>query len=137
MPAAASIRVLVVDDQLTMRGLTRSTLNQLGFTDISDAGDGEEAFRSLAIKPVQLVISDYNMPKMDGLGLLQPTSLELQFDEAHVPGSICIPTMRPHAACRPATSFASKEGCARMILRSSSVQPNESCLARSGSSHTS
>jgi two-component system chemotaxis response regulator CheY len=71
MPAAASIRVLVVDDQLTMRGLARSTLQQLGFTDISDAGDGEEALRILANKPAHLVISDYNMPKMDGLGLLR------------------------------------------------------------------
>ncbi len=71
MPAASSIRVLIVDDQLTMRGLARSTLQQLGFTDISDAGDGEEGFKALVAKPAHLVISDYNMPKMDGLGLLR------------------------------------------------------------------
>jgi two-component system chemotaxis response regulator CheY len=71
MPAASTIRVLIVDDQLTMRGLARSTLQQLGFSDISDAGDGEEGLRSLVNKPAHLVISDYNMPKMDGLGLLR------------------------------------------------------------------
>ncbi|HVY87744.1 MAG TPA: response regulator [Hyphomonadaceae bacterium] len=71
MPAASAIRVLVVDDQLTMRGLARSTLQQLGFSDISDAGDGEEGLKSLVNKPAHLVISDYNMPKMDGLGLLR------------------------------------------------------------------
>jgi two-component system chemotaxis response regulator CheY len=71
MPAASAIRVLVVDDQLTMRGLARSTLQQIGFADISDAGDGEEGFKSLINKPAHLVISDYNMPKMDGLELLR------------------------------------------------------------------
>jgi two-component system chemotaxis response regulator CheY len=71
MPAASAIRVLVVDDQLTMRGLARSTLQQLGFADISDAGDGEEGLKALVTKPAHLVISDYNMPKMDGLEFLR------------------------------------------------------------------
>ena len=71
MPAASQIKVLVVDDQLTIRSLARSTLQQLGFTDITDAGDGEEGFKSLLAKPAHLVISDYNMPKMDGLGFLR------------------------------------------------------------------
>jgi two-component system chemotaxis response regulator CheY len=71
MPAASAIRVLVVDDQLTMRSLARSTLQQIGFVDIADAGDGEEGLRALVAKPAHLVISDFNMPKMDGLGLLR------------------------------------------------------------------
>lgn len=71
MPSAASIRVLVVDDQLTMRALARSTLQQLGFSDIADAGDGEEGLKALVNRPAHLVISDFNMPKMDGLGLLR------------------------------------------------------------------
>jgi two-component system chemotaxis response regulator CheY len=71
MPAPASIRVLVVDDQMTMRSLVRTGLQQLGFADISEAPDGEEALRSMLTRPVHLVISDYNMPKLDGLGLLR------------------------------------------------------------------
>jgi two-component system, chemotaxis family, chemotaxis protein CheY len=71
MPAASSIKVLVVDDQLTIRSLVRGGLQQLGFKDIEEAPDGEEALRHLIIKPVQLVISDYNMPKLDGLNLLR------------------------------------------------------------------
>ncbi len=71
MPAAASIKVLVVDDQLTIRALVRSTLQQLGFTDIADAADGEDGLKALLQRPVNLVISDYNMPKLDGLGLLR------------------------------------------------------------------
>jgi two-component system chemotaxis response regulator CheY len=72
MPAAASIKVLVVDDQQTIRSLVRSGLQQLGFAHISDAADGEEGLRALlSPQPARLVISDFNMPKLDGLGLLR------------------------------------------------------------------
>ncbi len=71
MPAPSSISVLVVDDQLTIRALVRSGLQQLGFKDIREAADGEAALRELIAKPAHLVISDYNMPKLDGLGLLR------------------------------------------------------------------
>ncbi|WP_395646729.1 response regulator [Terricaulis sp.] len=71
MPAAATMRVLVVDDQLTMRALVRSALQEIGFRDIIDAGDGEEGFAALIAKPAHLVISDFNMPKLDGLGFLR------------------------------------------------------------------
>lgn len=71
MPAAAAIKVLVVDDQLTMRSLVRTALQEIGFIDIADAGDGEEGFKSLCMRPAHLVISDFNMPKLDGLGFLR------------------------------------------------------------------
>lgn len=71
MPAAAQVRVMIVDDQLTMRSLIRSALQEIGFRAISDATDGEEALSALAAAPVHLVISDFNMPKMDGLALLR------------------------------------------------------------------
>jgi len=71
MPAAASIKVLVVDDQLTMRALARSTLQQIGFTEIADAADGEEGLKALLQQSAHLVISDFNMPKLDGLGFLR------------------------------------------------------------------
>jgi two-component system chemotaxis response regulator CheY len=71
MPASASINCLVVDDQQTMRSLVRSGLQQLGFKNINEAPDGEEGLRHMLSRPYQLVISDYNMPKLDGLGLLR------------------------------------------------------------------
>jgi len=71
MPAASAIKVLVVDDQLTMRALIRSALQEIGFRDIVDAGDGEEGLKSLITRPATLIISDFNMPKLDGLGLLR------------------------------------------------------------------
>ena len=71
MPVAASLKVLVVDDQRSMRSLVRFSLNELGFTQITECEDGEEAMDVLAIHQKHLVISDLNMPKLDGLGLLR------------------------------------------------------------------
>jgi two-component system chemotaxis response regulator CheY len=71
MPAAAALQVLIVDDQQTIRSLVRTGLQQIGITNTREAPDGEEALRALLIKPAHLVISDYNMPKLDGLGLLR------------------------------------------------------------------
>ena len=71
MPAASSLNVLIVDDQQTIRSLVRTGLQALGFASFTDAPDGEEGLRAMLVKPFQLVISDYNMPKLDGLGLLR------------------------------------------------------------------
>jgi two-component system chemotaxis response regulator CheY len=72
MPAAAAIKVLIVDDQQTIRSLVRSGLQQLGFTELSEAADGEDGLRAmLSPLPPRLIISDFNMPKLDGLGLLR------------------------------------------------------------------
>lgn len=71
MPAASAIRAVIVDDQLTMRSLLRSSLQQLGVRDIQDATDGEDGLQAIVSRPCNLVISDYNMPKLDGLGLLR------------------------------------------------------------------
>jgi two-component system chemotaxis response regulator CheY len=71
MPAASAINALIVDDQQTMRSLVRTGLNQLGITNTREAADGEDALRALITRQAHLVISDFNMPKMDGLQLLR------------------------------------------------------------------
>jgi two-component system chemotaxis response regulator CheY len=71
MPFAAALRVLIVDDQLTSRLLIRGGLQDLGVSDIEMAADGEQGFKSMMAKPAHLVISDFNMPKMDGLAFLR------------------------------------------------------------------
>jgi two-component system chemotaxis response regulator CheY len=71
MPAAASLKVLVVDDQQTMRSLVRSGLQQLGFKDIRECADGEDGLRAMLTAKSHRIISDYNMPRLDGLGLLR------------------------------------------------------------------
>ena len=71
MPSAAGLKTLIVDDQQTMRMLVRSGLQQLGFRELHDAIDGESALQVASQTPPDLVISDFNMPKLDGLGLLR------------------------------------------------------------------
>ena len=64
------LRVLVVDDMSTSRGLITQALDALGIRNVSTATDGTSALTTIARTPVHLVISDYNMPGMDGLHLL-------------------------------------------------------------------
>lgn len=71
MPAAVALKVLIVDDQLTMRSLIRASLQQIGIREIIEAPDGEAALRLAITTPVHLIISDFNMPNLDGLGLLR------------------------------------------------------------------
>ena len=71
MPTAVSIKTLIVGDQQTMRSLIRTSLHALGITQTREAPDGEEALRQLVAAPANLVITDFNMPKLDGLGLLR------------------------------------------------------------------
>jgi two-component system, chemotaxis family, chemotaxis protein CheY len=66
-----NISVMVVDDQKSMRDLTKFSLEQLGFKTISEAPDGAAAFEAVKQKPVDLIVSDYNMPNMDGLAFLR------------------------------------------------------------------
>ena len=65
------LNIMIVDDQRTTRMLVRTSLRELGYRNVVECGDGEEALRVLGESPTQLIISDVNMPKMDGLALLK------------------------------------------------------------------
>src|SRR5690242_11705153 len=71
MPSAVAIKVLIVDDQNSVRQMTRMTLEELGFRVIHEAENGVQAMETASIQPLDLIISDFNMPEMDGLGLLR------------------------------------------------------------------
>lgn len=64
------LRVMVVDDMSTSRGLITQALDTIGIRNVSTASDGKSALSNIERAPVHLVISDYNMPEMDGLHLL-------------------------------------------------------------------
>jgi len=63
--------ILVVDDFPTMRRIVRSLLKELGFTNVEEAEDGQDALNKLNGQRVHLMISDVNMPNMDGLTFLR------------------------------------------------------------------
>ncbi len=70
MALREQIRLMVVDDMSTSRGLITQALDAIGIRNIVTASDGKSALQALTRSPVHLVISDYNMPEMDGLHLL-------------------------------------------------------------------
>jgi len=64
-------KILVVDDFLTMRRIVRNLLKQLGYENVTEAEDGEQAYVKLQGGGFGFVISDWNMPNLDGLGLIK------------------------------------------------------------------
>ena len=64
-------RFLVVDDFSTMRRIVRNLLKELGFANVDEAEDGAVALQKLKSSPFDFVVTDWNMPNMDGLTLLQ------------------------------------------------------------------
>jgi two-component system chemotaxis response regulator CheY len=78
MPNAAALKVLVVDDQASVRQMTRVTLEKLGIRMIHEAPNGQAALVTLMEQPIDLIISDFNMPMMDGVGLLRAVRSHLQ-----------------------------------------------------------
>ena len=71
MPDRTSLKFLVVDDFSTMRRIVRNLLKELGFTNVDEAEDGAVALTKLREGNFEFVVSDWNMPNMDGLTLLQ------------------------------------------------------------------
>lgn len=70
-----SLRVMVVDDMSTSRGLITQALDEIGIKNYLTENNGKDALNKLAGSPVHLVLSDYNMPELDGLGLLKALRL--------------------------------------------------------------
>ena len=65
------LHIMVVDDMSTSRGLIVQALESMGIKNVHHAADGHEALGKIARRPVHIVLSDFNMPGMDGLQLLQ------------------------------------------------------------------
>ena len=63
-------RILIVDDFSSIRAVIRHVVGELGNFDFDEAGDGASALQKLKQQSFDLVISDWNMPRMSGLDLL-------------------------------------------------------------------
>lgn len=80
-----SVDVLIVDDSAAIRKILQRMLGQAGFTlgKVTEAADGVEALEKLKAQPVNLILSDINMPNMDGIQLL--TELKSKAESKHIP----------------------------------------------------
>ncbi|MCW5298306.1 chemotaxis response regulator CheY [Herbaspirillum lusitanum] len=69
--AGPNTKFLVVDDFSTMRRIVRNLLKELGYTNVDEAEDGVQGLQKLRSDTFDFVVSDWNMPNMDGLTMLQ------------------------------------------------------------------
>ena len=69
--ADQNLKFLVVDDFSTMRRIVRNLLKELGYSNVDEAEDGALGLAKLKSGDFDFVISDWNMPNMDGLTMLQ------------------------------------------------------------------
>lgn len=69
--ANSNMKFLVVDDFSTMRRIVRNLLKELGYSNVDEAEDGAIALSKLKGGDFEFVVSDWNMPNMDGLTMLQ------------------------------------------------------------------
>ena len=65
------MKVLLVDDSVTIRSLQKKTFAQLGHSDAMEAADGVEALKQIGETRPDLVMIDWNMPNMDGITLVR------------------------------------------------------------------
>lgn len=79
--AYKDLTVLIVDDFSTMRRIMRNILRDLEFKNILEAEDGNAAFSVLETHPVQLIISDWNMPNCTGLEFLKRVRADGRFKD--------------------------------------------------------
>ncbi len=79
------MRMLLVDDSVTMRRIQKTQINGLGITDIIEAGDGQEALGKLKSNmPIDMVLLDWNMPVMDGMAFLKTVRADAAFKDVKV-----------------------------------------------------
>jgi two-component system chemotaxis response regulator CheY len=79
------MKVMLVDDSVTMRRIQKTQIQGLGINDIIEAGDGEEASRKLQENmPLDLILLDWNMPVMDGLTFLKKVRADASFKNVKI-----------------------------------------------------
>jgi len=63
----AELKILAVDDSPTMRRIITNTLKRAGFNDVTEASDGKDALAKMRVDSFNFIITDWNMPEMDGM----------------------------------------------------------------------
>ena len=107
MTTPRSLPVLVVDDVILIRAVVRATLEQVGLTDVHEAGDGTVALAMMNQRRYSLVIADWNMFPMTGYELLRHVRDDLRLRET----PFIIMTTKEQAHCFVAARRAGVNAC--------------------------
>ena len=86
MPADPNMKILVVDDMSTMRRIVKNILKQLGFNNLEEAENGQEALTKLKAESYGFVVSDWNMPIMMGIDMLRAIRADEKLKEYRLDG---------------------------------------------------
>ena len=78
------MKFLVVDDSPTMRRIICNSLKEIGYSELREAENGDEALEILNANPVDFVITDWNMPSMNGLALTRQIRVHPRLNELPV-----------------------------------------------------
>ncbi len=75
------MKLLVVDDSSTMRRIIKNTLGRLGHKEVEEAENGAEAWKKLEEKNFDVLITDWNMPEMNGLELVKKVRSNEKYED--------------------------------------------------------
>lgn len=78
------LKILAVDDSPTMRRIIVNTLKRAGFNDVAEASDGKDALAKMKVDKYDFIITDWNMPEMDGLAFVTQMRSSDEFREMPV-----------------------------------------------------
>lgn len=73
--------IITVDDSSTMRRIIKNTLQKLGFETILEAGNGVEALEVMSKNKVDMIVTDWNMPEMDGLTFVKAVRAKEEYKD--------------------------------------------------------
>ena len=74
-----NLKILAVDDSPTMRRIIINTLKRAGFRDVDEATDGKDALAKMQVDEFDFIITDWNMPEMDGLEFVNSVRAEEKY----------------------------------------------------------
>lgn len=75
------MKILVVDDSSTMRRIIKNSLTNLGYADIAEAEDGALAWEVMLEEEINVLVTDWNMPNMNGLELVKKVRAHERYAE--------------------------------------------------------
>jgi two-component system chemotaxis response regulator CheY len=75
------LKILAVDDSPTMRRIIVNTLKRAGYENVTEASDGKDALAKMKVEQFNFVITDWNMPEMDGLSFVSQVRSSDEFKD--------------------------------------------------------